>query len=331
MRTGIDCKGKEWKESELKIRQDKDLAGQVFGELTVQFRVQNDRQGSSQWLARCSCGNDIVTRGSSLRTGHTKSCGCTQAAIVSAKLTKAFYPGEHVGYWTVMYKANGYLGKGAYWHCQCMCGAENDVEAEHLRNGTSLSCGCLQKETTRNRLQDLSGQRFGCWTVLSIADERVSNEIMWTCVCDCGTVKTVSGHSLKRGNSTSCGCVISIGEANIMKILNDANIAYIHNRGYFHDLIGRGGNALRYDFILLDGETPCRLIEFDGPQHDEPCAWFGEDSFELTKQHDKIKNQYALSHNIPLVRIPYSKRDDMILEDLLGDKYLIKGEMYYGY
>ena len=327
MRIGIDCNGKEWQESELKMKPDKDLTGRVFGELTVQFRVQNDRQGLSQWLARCVCGNDVVIRGSSLRTGHTKSCGCAQAAIVSGKLTKAFKPGEQIGYWTVMYKANGYLGKGAYWHCKCKCGIEKDVEAEHLRNSTSLSCGCLQKEATRNRIKDLSGQRFGHWTVLKIADEQVANEVMWTCVCDCGTIKIVSGHALKRGSSTSCGCVVSVGEANIMQILNEANITYVHNRGYFQDLIGLGGHTLRYDFVLLNDDVPYRLIEFDGPQHDEPCVWFGEDSFERTKQHDEIKNQYSISHNIPLVRIPYSKRDFMTLDDLLGDKYLIKGEM----
>lgn len=41
-------------------------------------------------------------------------------------------------------------------------------------------------------------------------------------------------------------------------------------------------------------------------------------------KNDTLKNQYALSHNIPLVRIPYSKRDSMTLDDILGDSYLYK-------
>ena len=70
-----------------------------------------------------------------------------------------------------------------------------------------------------------------------------------------------------------------------------------------------------------------RLIEFDGPQHDKPSALFGQESFERLQVADTIKNQYALSHNIPLVRILYSKRDSMTLDDLFGDKYLYKGEI----
>ena len=37
-----------------------------------------------------------------------------------------------------------------------------------------------------------------------------------------------------------------------------------------------------------------------------------------------MKNEYALSHNIPLVRIPYWERDNITLEMILEDKYLIK-------
>ena len=68
MRKGIDCKGKEWEENLNKIKPDKDLVGQVFGRLSVKFRVQNDKQGLSQWLTQCECGNEIVVRGSSWGT-----------------------------------------------------------------------------------------------------------------------------------------------------------------------------------------------------------------------------------------------------------------------
>ena len=42
--------------------------------------------------------------------------------------------------------------------------------------------------------------------------------------------------------------------------------------------------------------------------------------FEIS---DIEKNEWALKNNIPLVRIPYILRDNVVLEDLLGDKYLI--------
>lgn len=56
---------------------------------------------------------------------------------------------------------------------------------------------------------DLTGQRFGRWTVIKRAEiEKKSpkDDVKWLCVCDCGTQKIVKGASLKAGLSTSCGC-----------------------------------------------------------------------------------------------------------------------------
>ena len=41
------------------------------------------------------------------------------------------------------------------------------------------------------------------------------------------------------------------------------------------------------------------------------------------KKRDEEKNQYALSNNILLVRIPYTERDNITLETLLGNQYLV--------
>lgn len=64
--------------------------------------------------------------------------------------------------------------------------------------------------------------------------------------------------------------------------------------------------------------------EENGEQHYRVSGgWNNSDSLLKTQKHDKEKNQYALSHNIPLVRIPYWERDNINLEMILGDKYLI--------
>lgn len=75
----------------------------------------------------------------------------------------------------------------------------------------------------------------------------------------------------------------------------------------------------RYDFaIILDNEV-IRLIEFDGEQHTKPIKFFGD--FATIQKRDQIKNEYALSHNIPLVRIPYWERDNITLDMIMGDQY----------
>lgn len=53
--------------------------------------------------------------------------------------------------------------------------------------------------------QDLTGKRFGRWTVLGEAG-RACGGILWKCRCDCGTVRDVMAQSLTKGTSTSCGC-----------------------------------------------------------------------------------------------------------------------------
>ena len=330
MRKGIDCKGREWEENPKQLSPDKDLTGKVFGRLTARFRVQNDKQGLSQWVTDCDCGNEIVVRGSSLRNGHTKSCGCAQREVVSEKLTKPFNIGEQVGYFTILGRADGYLGKGAYWEVICKCGAKKIVQAEALRNGAIVSCGCFSRMNASKRtLIDLIGERFGLLEVIERSDKKVKGDVYWKCKCDCGNIVDVSGHSLRRGSVLSCGCMnMSHGEYHISNILQEHNISYIYNRAYFEDLKNNDGNLLRYDFILLNNNEPYRIIEFDGCQHEEPVDFFGgHEAFKQLRQNDEIKNQYALSHNIPLIRIPYTKRNTINFEDLLGDKYLIKGEI----
>lgn len=59
--------------------------------------------------------------------------------------------------------------------------------------------------------KDLSGQKFGRWTVISRAEDQITSKgyhnIMWLCECDCGNRKVVRGKSLVGGISKSCGCL----------------------------------------------------------------------------------------------------------------------------
>ena len=118
---------------------------------------------------------------------------------------------------------------------------------------------------------------------------------------------------------------------NVEKILNDNDILF-KPQYTFNDLVSENNKLLRFDFGIIDNNLNLiRLIEFDGTQHVAPVERFGgQAEFEKRQKYDSIKNQYALSHNIPLVRIPYSKRNSMCLDDILGDKYLIKENDTHG-
>ena len=56
-----------------------DLTGQSFGLLTVQKESDIRYKGHARWHCLCACGKKIIVVGSDLRSGHTKSCGCTRA------------------------------------------------------------------------------------------------------------------------------------------------------------------------------------------------------------------------------------------------------------
>ena len=57
------------------------------------------------------------------------------------------------------------------------------------------------------KLIDLTGKRFGRWTVIRKADVKKDNRTTWLCKCDCGNEQTITGTNLIRGLTKSCGCL----------------------------------------------------------------------------------------------------------------------------
>src|SRR5690349_12133438 len=53
----------------------KDITGQSFNELLVVARAENRASGQAYWICKCSCGKEIQTTTSKLRSNHAKSCG----------------------------------------------------------------------------------------------------------------------------------------------------------------------------------------------------------------------------------------------------------------
>lgn len=72
-------------------------------------------------------------------------------------------------------------------------------------------------------LKDLTGMRFGKWEVL----HRDGNTcpVRWICRCDCGTIRSVSGSSLRNG-SLSCGICLPSRNKNPLLIRKHSNRLY---------------------------------------------------------------------------------------------------------
>ena len=238
--------------------------------------------------------------------------------------------GQKFGRWTVLEKVKVEGKKETYWLCRCDCGIERKVLGKNLRNGRSTSCGCYKKEQNsifmskynkeHSSAIDIAGQKYGLLTPIKPTEKRLSSSIVWECLCDCGKITYVSVDNLRGKHPVrSCGCLgSSYGEKVIEGILKENNIKYIKEY--------RIQNLKRFDFAILDEkENIVRLIEFDGEQHfsTRKGLWNSTETLEDIQQRDKEKNQWARSHNIPLVRIPYTERDNITLDIIVGDKYLI--------
>jgi hypothetical protein len=58
-----------------------------------------------------------------------------------------------------------------------------------------------------SKLKDITGNKYNRLTVIKLVSLKGSDGPEWECLCDCGNTKVVSGHSLKRGQTKSCGCL----------------------------------------------------------------------------------------------------------------------------
>ena len=80
---------------------------------------------------------------------------------------------------------------------------------------------------------------------------------------------------------------------------------------------------LRYDFYLSDLNI---LVEVDSILHFQMIPKFhkSKQDFKHAQQNDRLKNSYALAHNIPLYRCPEWEFDNINnFSDILQKKFLV--------
>ena len=211
LRSGISvsCGCEKDEKTSIRTRNSaEDLTGKRFGKWVVLRRDLSDNQNSkrgARWICRCDCGTEKSVLGYSLKFGRSTSCGCDNRNRY-IDLT-----GQRYGKLTVLRRdtETNHKGKSVWWICQCDCGNIVSVSSGRLRSGQTQSCGCLRYAKRERQTDDLVGKQFGFWTVLS-KDSSKKRESFYICQCKCGTIKSVSASSLKRGLSQSCGCKRSV-------------------------------------------------------------------------------------------------------------------------
>lgn len=224
------------------------------------------------------------------------------------------------------------------WKFQCNCGNIVEKVGREVWRGQTSSCGCLKKEllikrnTENNSNKYFIGAQFGELTIISNIFFKLSprgkNESWVKCQCSCGNIIEVKTNNLGSRTTQSCGCVQSLGEKRIIKLLKENDINF-STQYTFSDLIGPKGGKLRFDFAIFKNNQLYELIEFDGRQHffDSNDSWKNSDSLIEIQFRDNLKNEYCRKNNIKLIRIPYTKIDNINLELLQLTDYLLEDKI----
>lgn len=116
--------------------------GKEYGRLTVIGKLNRKEFTTSVYLCRCDCGYMKEVNINKLHTGHTKSCGCLNHKI--RDLT-----GMRFGRLIVdSFKER--KNNKTLWNCTCDCGNKCVVPSRDLLLGSTVSCGCKNKENQSN-------------------------------------------------------------------------------------------------------------------------------------------------------------------------------------
>ena len=109
----------------------------------------------------------------------------------------------------------------------------------------------------------------------------------------------------------------SSGEQIIENILKQNNIPYKTQKQFDTCYFPENNYFAKFDFWVNNKY----IIEYDGEQHfyfkDNPYTWNNHTNHLMVKKHDEFKNNWCKKNNIPIIRIPYTHKEQIKLEDLL--------------
>lgn len=84
--------------------------------------------------------------------------------------------GQRFGRLLVLEEAPRIKGTPISWVCQCDCGKKKIVQSGNLRNGSSTSCGCYQREQVSKAVKTHGGKGSRLYVVWRSMRDRCENQ-----------------------------------------------------------------------------------------------------------------------------------------------------------
>lgn len=320
--------------------------GDVYNELTViaedtkreeeYWNKYPKRKHQKFYICKCSCGKEKSVNVYQMVNGICKSCGHLHRDSALGKALKNLQ-GMRFNDLTVISldesKPRG-GGKHAYWICKCeKCDNTKSIRSSELIDGSAVDCGCEASKRSSEKLsKNLDGKTFGHLHVIERDWNNVNSgggvHARWICKCDlCGRTESVSSALLTQYGKDRCKrcSYISMGEQKIIELLEQYNVPFVHDKPYLDLRYPDTGGTPRFDFRITQNSDCDYIIEFDGEQHYKQIPMYDtNDSFENRVKRDNFKNEWCVTNNIPLIRIPYTRLNKLEINDLKPEttKYL---------
>lgn len=148
-----------------------------------------------------------------------------------------------------------------------------------------------------SKVKDLTGVRFGRWTIIERSENSKDNRSTWLCKCDCGNTKVIKLSDLRGNRSKSCGCLRKdntrqmfsthgLSNTRLFNIWTSMkNRCYNENASRYSDWGGRGitmcdewRNDFKafYDWAISNGyrdDLSIDRINNDGNYEPSNCKW----------------------------------------------------------
>lgn len=143
-----------------------------------------------------------------------------------------------------------------------------------------------------SKLIDLTGQRFGRLVVIEKSKtKRKCTNAYWKCRCDCGSVVEVLGTLLRKGESSSCGCLRA---ETTSKMFTTHGMCSTRLARIWYNMKERcyNPNSTSFEYYGGRGITVCQewLSSFD-----PFCKWALENGYsdELTIDRINVNGNYS--------------------------------------
>ena len=163
-----------------------------------------------------------------------------------------------------------------------------DEACAHMSKKPSLQPSKYGKPV-HNR-KDLTGQKFGKWSVISIANYRADNfnGLFFNCVCECGNEVMVKGQNLANGSSTKCiKCSNQVSQPSI------DIFEYVKSLGFSDAVLSDRSKGFEIDIYIPSKNL---AIEYDG------LIWHSS-KFRTTEGLEKDRYRKYISAKLTCLRI----------------------------